>query len=101
MNTLLLLRRSPLALAPFLALALALAPNLHAGKPTINDADVRLSSNENPFGFSPKALERMKAALDSGNYYNHNDVGDMVALCAEKEGVPEDYILATPTPAQC
>ena len=96
MKTLLHLLRSPLALAALLALAPAFAPNLHAGKPTINDADIRLSSNENPFGFSPKALERMKAALDSGNYYNHNDVGDMVALCAEKEGVPEDYILPTP-----
>lgn len=79
-----------------LVAALAFTSALHAGKPTINDGATRISSNENPFGFSPKALERMKAALDAGNYYNHNDVGDLVALLAKKEGVKEDYILATP-----
>lgn len=67
-----------------------------AGKPTINDGNTRISSNENPYGFSPKALERMKASLDSGNYYNGNELADMVTLCAQKEGVPETYILPTP-----
>lgn len=80
-----------------LVLSLASATSLvHAGKPTINDGAVRISSNENAFGFTPKALERMKAALDAGNYYNRNDVDEMVKLCAAKEGVPEDYILPTP-----
>lgn len=88
-------RRSRL-LATSFALALSLTPALHAGKPTINDGAIRISSNENPFGFSPKALEKMKAALDAGNYYNHNDVADMVAACAAKEGVKEDFILPTP-----
>lgn len=96
MNTLSVLRRRPFAVAALLASLSAVSPALHAGKPTINDGATRLSSNENPFGFSPKALERMKAALDAGNYYNHNDVGDMVALCAAKEGVAEEFILPTP-----
>lgn len=76
--------------------ALSIAAALHAGTPTINDGAVRISSNENAFGFSAKALERMKAALDAGNYYNHNDVGDLTAMCAAKEGVSEKYILTTP-----
>ncbi len=76
--------------------ALSLATVLHAGNPTINDGAVRISSNENAFGFSPKALERMKAALESGNYYNRNDVLDLVDLCAAKEGVRADYIMTTP-----
>lgn len=75
---------------------ISVAAALHAGSPTINDGAIRISSNENPFGFSPKALERMKAALDSGNYYNHNDVADLVSLCAAKEGVSEKYILTSP-----
>lgn len=69
---------------------------LHAGKPTINDGATRISSNENPFGFSPKALERMKAALEDGNYYNHNELDEMVTVLAAKEAVPENYILPTP-----
>ena len=79
-----------------LTLAFTAVSALHAGKPTINDGITRIGSNENAFGMSTKALERMKAALDAGNYYNHNDVADMVAACAKKEGVPEDYILPTP-----
>jgi len=79
-----------------LTLAFTAASALHAGKPTINDGITRIGSNENAFGMSAKALERMKAALDAGNYYNHNDIADMVTACAKKEGVPEDYILPTP-----
>jgi histidinol-phosphate aminotransferase len=78
-----------------LSLALATAPALRAGKPTIGDGATRISSNENPFGFSPHALERMKAALEAGNYYNQNEVAELVAVLAEKEGVPENYILPT------
>lgn len=79
-----------------LTLAFTAVSALHAGKPTVNDGVTRIGSNENAFGMSTKALERMKAALDAGNYYNHNDIADMVAVCAKKEGVPEDYILPTP-----
>lgn len=86
-------RRISLVLSVALA---ALAPLSLAAKPTLENSPVRISSNENAFGFSPKALERMKAALDAGNYYNHNENATMVTLCAQKEGVPEDYILTTP-----
>src|SRR5688572_2117078 len=79
-----------------LVAALSLATALQAGSPTINDGATRIGSNENAFGFTPKALERMKAALDAGNYYNRNDVEDLIDLCAAKEGVKRDYILATP-----
>lgn len=96
MNRLLPQSRPSRLLATSFALALSFSTALHAGKPTINDGVVRIGSNENPFGFSPKALEKMKAALDAGNYYNHNDIADMVAACASKEGVKEDYILPTP-----
>jgi histidinol-phosphate aminotransferase len=74
--------------------ALALAPLLpvHAQ----GDTRARLSSNENAFGYTPKALARMQEALVTGNYYNHNETAEMVRLCAAAEGVKEDYILATP-----
>jgi histidinol-phosphate aminotransferase len=78
-----------------LALALLAPSQIFAGQPTINDGKIRITGNENPFGFTPKALERMKAALDSGNYYNHNDVADLVTVLAKYNGVKEDYILPT------
>ncbi len=78
-----------------LGLALVCAPLAHAGKPTLDDGNVRISSNENAFGFTPKALERMRDALDSGNYYNGNEVAEMVRLCAAYEGVKEEFILPT------
>lgn len=76
-------------------LALAALP-LSAGAPTSGSKDIRLSSNENAFGYSPKALAKLKEVLDSGNYYNHNESAELVKLCAAHEGVPEDFILPTP-----
>ena len=78
-----------------LALAIAAPAGLFAGKPTINDGATRISSNENAFGFTPKALERMKAALDAGNYYNRNDVDDLVKLIAEREGLTPKHVIPT------
>ncbi len=78
-----------------LALAAASPSFLFGGPPTINDGKTRISSNENAFGFSPKALERMKAVLDSGNYYNRNEVEDLVDVLAAYNGVKKEYILPT------
>lgn len=80
------------------ALSLGIAGTTHAQEyvPTLPDSPIRLSSNENHFGFSPKAIEAMKEALDNGSFYNRNNVNDLEALLAEMEGVPEDYIITTP-----
>ncbi|MEN9840239.1 MAG: hypothetical protein RL376_39, partial [Verrucomicrobiota bacterium] len=84
------------SLTAALALAIAAPAGLFAGKPTINDGATRISSNENAFGFTPKALERMKEALDAGNYYNRNDVDDLMKLIAAKEGLEKKNVLTTP-----
>lgn len=63
--------------------------------PTLDGSPTRLSSNENAFGFTPKAKEEMLKYIDSGSYYNRNNVSELEALCAKKEGVPKDYILTT------
>lgn len=67
-----------------------------AGEPTANDGFIRLSSNENAFGFSPKALTAMLEVLESGNYYNRNNVDDFVQTVATFEKVTPDYVLPTP-----
>ncbi|MDQ8182385.1 histidinol-phosphate transaminase [Pelagicoccus sp. SDUM812005] len=63
--------------------------------PTLEDSPVRLSSNENAFGYTPKAKMAMMKALDGGSYYNRNNVSELEELCAKKEGVSTDYILTT------
>jgi histidinol-phosphate aminotransferase len=57
----------------------------------------RLSLNENPFGPSPAALEAMLANLSAGKAcrYPYGEVGELIALIAQKEGVaPENIVLS-------
>lgn len=77
------------------ALALVAATGTATAAPLNNPDIVRLGSNENPFGFSPKAREAMIAAIDSANYYNRDVVQELAELIAAKEGVPVDHILIT------
>ncbi len=80
--------------ALFAALGLASLVNLSAA-PANEDGPVRLGSNENAFGFTPKAEAALIKAIKTGNYYNRDEVEEMVKLCAAREGVPADYILPT------
>lgn len=66
------------------------------GAAPVNNSDVlRLGSNENPFGFSPKAQEAMIAAISSANYYNRDVVRELFEVLAAKEGVKEENIYLT------
>jgi histidinol-phosphate aminotransferase len=55
----------------------------------------RLSLNENPFGPSPAAMEAMTRSLAGGKAcrYPYGEVGKLVDLIAQKEGVPADHIV--------
>jgi histidinol-phosphate aminotransferase len=55
----------------------------------------RLSLNENPFGPSPAAMEAMTHALAAGKAcrYAYGEVGELVELLAQKEGVTPDHIV--------
>ncbi len=86
----------PFVLVIALASSLTIAPFVSSEPlPTLPESPVRLSSNENAFGYTPKAKEAMIKFLDSGSFYNRNDVSDLIAVCAKKEGVPNNYILTT------
>jgi histidinol-phosphate aminotransferase len=76
-----------------LVLLAAVSAAVFAAEPAL---PARLGSNENAFGYTPRALERMKEALASGSYYNGNEVTRMIELCAELEQVPTEFILPTP-----
>lgn len=54
---------------------------------------VRLGSNENPYGPSPKAREAVLQALSDGNRYAFDVTNEFRKVIAEHEGVTPDHIL--------
>jgi histidinol-phosphate aminotransferase len=56
---------------------------------------IRLGSNENPYGPSESMRKAMVAAFDNGCRYPWGYNASLVKMIAEKEGVPEDYIVLT------
>lgn len=56
---------------------------------------IRLGSNENPYGPSESMRKAMTSAFDNGCRYPWSYNGTLIKMIAEKEGVPEDYIVMT------
>jgi len=54
---------------------------------------VRLGSNENPYGPSPKAREAIKASVMEGNRYGFEAGEELKQMIAAKEGVSADHVL--------
>jgi histidinol-phosphate aminotransferase len=54
---------------------------------------VRLGSNENPYGPSPKAREAVTSILSEGNRYAFEAVTSFKKVLADAEGVTPDHIL--------
>lgn len=54
---------------------------------------VRLSTNENPLGPSPKAVEALKLAVASSNLYPDGAARDLKAALSAKFGVPQAQIV--------
>ena len=56
---------------------------------------IKLASNENPFGPSPRAVEAMSAALASTNFYPDNDASELRTVLAERHKLaPEQVVVA-------
>ncbi len=56
---------------------------------------VRLSSNENPFGMSPKAKNALMAAWDQHNKYGLPAINELRATFAKSVGVAPENVLVT------
>ncbi|HET9309442.1 MAG TPA: histidinol-phosphate transaminase [Candidatus Sulfotelmatobacter sp.] len=56
---------------------------------------IRLDSNENPFGPSPRALEAMRRAIVSANSYPENDCPELRRKLAAHHGLPPGQVLVT------
>jgi histidinol-phosphate aminotransferase len=56
---------------------------------------IKLASNENPFGPSPKAVRAMQAVLAESNFYPDNDAIELRQKLAEKHSVHPEQIVPT------
>jgi histidinol-phosphate aminotransferase len=54
---------------------------------------IKLASNENPFGPSPKALEAMQRALSEAYLYPDNEVGELRQKLAEFHGIGTENVV--------
>ena len=54
---------------------------------------VKMASNENPFGPSPKAVEAMQAAVARTNYYPDNDAIELRDQLACRHGVKSEQVV--------
>jgi histidinol-phosphate aminotransferase len=56
---------------------------------------IKLDSNENPFGPSPRAIEAMRSALAATHSYPDDDCSDLRRKLAVFHSVPEEQVLVT------
>jgi histidinol-phosphate aminotransferase len=56
---------------------------------------IKMASNENPWGPSPKAVTAMQAVLSDINFYPDNDAADLRDALAKRHGVQPDQTVVT------
>ena len=56
---------------------------------------IKMASNENPFGPSPRAIEAMRAAEASSNFYPDNDTTELRREIAKRNGLDSSQVLVT------
>jgi histidinol-phosphate aminotransferase len=56
---------------------------------------IKMASNENPFGPSPRAVEAMQAVLADSNFYPDNDAIELRQKLAERHNVLPEQIVPT------
>ena len=58
------------------------------------DKPVRLTSNENPYGFSPKAKQAILESVELGNQYAHREkVAELEKMIADREGLKSENVI--------
>jgi histidinol-phosphate aminotransferase len=56
---------------------------------------IKMASNENPFGPSPKAVKAMQAVLAESNFYPDNDAIELRRKLAERHNVQPEQVVPT------
>ena len=71
---------------------LPVAPRPNAGAP---QRLIKLDSNENPFGPSPRAVEAMRLAQAGAHLYPDDDCSELRSRLAAHHSVPQEQVLVT------
>jgi len=71
------------------------APATSSGPPAVQSRLIKLDSNENPFGPSPRAIEAMRTALASVHGYPDAACGELRERLATQHSVPQEQVLVT------
>jgi len=74
---------------------LPIVPTLPGRPVLVQPAFIRLDSNENPLGPSPKAIAAMQQGLASANSYPDNDCTELRARLAAFHAVPMEQVLVS------
>lgn len=69
------------------------AEKLHGIEPLNNGKLIRLGSNENPYGPSPKARKAIIESITEGNRYAHGVAQELRKVIATREGVAPENVL--------
>jgi histidinol-phosphate aminotransferase len=56
---------------------------------------IKLDSNENPFGPSPRAIDAMRASLSGSNFYPDDDCGELRSKLAKHNGLSPEQVMVT------
>jgi histidinol-phosphate aminotransferase len=84
---------TPALLESLMAAPVSEAERRHVVSSFAADPVVRLGSNENPYGPSPKAREALKAIISEGNRYAFNPANLLKEAIAKKEGITVDHVM--------
>ena len=71
------------------------APVPQGSRPVAGHHLIRLDSNENPLGPSPRALEAMQFALADSHFYPDHDCAALAAKLSDVHEISADHILVT------
>lgn len=85
---------SPAPMIPPRPTLAAISPYVPGGRPTTGGTPLKLASNENPFGPSPRAIEAAHAAVAEMERYPDPVSRDLRERLGEHLGVHPDWILA-------
>jgi histidinol-phosphate aminotransferase len=69
--------------------------SLHQARQESHVNCIKMASNENPFGPSPKAVKAMQAALAESNFYPDNDAIELRQRLAEHHNLQPEQVVPT------
>src|SRR6266446_6521894 len=70
-------------------------PRAHQSPSEATPRLIKLDSNENPFGPSPRAVDAMRGSLSGSNFYPDDDCGELRRKLATHHGLSPEQVMVT------